>query len=127
MGAGATSLPRFPAYQLESVVVDQLRAKLRAPATLIDNLPVAIKEHPAYEESAVISVFADLDDVWPLLFTNVRNQIIRKSLHSVTVSGQAFVVHINVAGLAQIALDILKEKAYLDQIAVTTKRPNSRR
>ncbi|MCX7144292.1 MAG: hypothetical protein NT123_25325, partial [Proteobacteria bacterium] len=76
---------------------------------------------------AAISVFTDLDDAWPLLFTNVRNQLIRKSLHSVTVSSQALVVHINVAGLAQIALDILKEKARLDQIAVTTKRPKPKR
>ncbi len=44
--AGASGLPRLPAAELESAVLDQLRAILRAPNLLGAMLPQAIKARP---------------------------------------------------------------------------------
>ena len=51
--AGASGLPRLPAAELESAVLDQLRAVLRSPDLLGDVLPRAIELDPSLDEAKV--------------------------------------------------------------------------
>jgi hypothetical protein len=51
--AGASGLPRMPAAELESAVLDQLRNILRAPNLLSDLVPRAKKLDPTLDEAKV--------------------------------------------------------------------------
>lgn len=66
--AGASGLPRLPAAELESAVLDQLRAILRAPNLLGDMLPQAIKLDPTLDEAWITVAMTRLDAIWDQLF-----------------------------------------------------------
>jgi hypothetical protein len=61
--AGASGLPRLPAAELESAVLEQLRAILRVPAPLGDLLPQATKLDPTLDEAKVTVATTHLDGV----------------------------------------------------------------
>ena len=62
--AGAFGLPRLPAVELESAVLEQLRAILRAPALLGDLLSQASKLDPTLDEAKVAIAMTRLDAIW---------------------------------------------------------------
>ena len=66
--AGASGLPRLPAAELESAVLDQLRAIQRAPNLLGDLLPQAIKLDPTLDETKVTVAMTRLDAIGDQMF-----------------------------------------------------------
>lgn len=62
--AGASGLPRLPAVELESAVLEQLRGILRTPAVLGDLLSQASKLDPTLDEAKVIVAMTRLDAIW---------------------------------------------------------------
>ena len=60
-------LPRLPAAELQSAVLDQLRAILRAPNLLGDMLPQAIKLDPSLYEAKITVAMTRLDAIWDQL------------------------------------------------------------
>src|SRR5690606_40192330 len=63
-----SGLPRLPAAELESAVLDLLRAILRAPNLLGDMLPQAIKLDPTLDEAKITVAMTRLDAIWDQLF-----------------------------------------------------------
>ena len=75
--AGASDLPRLPAAELESAVLDQRRAILRAPNLLGEMLPQAIKLDPTLDEAKVTVAMTRLDAIWDQLFPAEQTRIVR--------------------------------------------------
>ena len=75
--AGASGLPRLPAVELESAVLEQLRGILRAPAVLGDLLSQASKLDPTLDEAKVIVAMTRLDAIWDQLFPAEQTRIVR--------------------------------------------------
>lgn len=61
--AGASGLPRLPAAELESAVLDQLRAIPRASDLLGEVLPQAIELDPTLDEAQVTVAMTRLDAI----------------------------------------------------------------
>lgn len=75
--AGASGLPRLPAAELESAVLDQLRAILRAPNLLGEMLPQAIKLDPTLDEAKITVAMIRLDAIWDQLFPAEQTRIVK--------------------------------------------------
>ena len=122
LGAGASGLPRLSAYELESIVVDQLRCKLRSPSILLENLPAEIKQRQGYDEAIIVSALAGIDSVWDVLFTDFRDSLVRALLNAVIVGPEKLVVQIDMEGLARVVIDLLKEQANQAKVIMKTKK-----
>jgi len=46
VAAGGSALPRCPAFELESVVIEHLRGQMRAPIPVIEQLPASLGREP---------------------------------------------------------------------------------
>ena len=97
--AGASGLPRLPAAELESAVLDQLRAILRAPALLGDILPRAIKLDPTLDEAKVTVAMTRFDAVWEQLFPAEQSRIVRLLVEKVIVSPTDLEVRLRANGI----------------------------
>lgn len=70
-------MPRLPAAELESAVLDQLRAILRAPDLLGEVLPQAIELDPTLDEAQVTVAMTRLDATWDQLLPAEQSRIVR--------------------------------------------------
>ena len=111
VGAGASGLPRFRAYDLEKMVVNNLRAHFRNPTELIELLPQELRLNPNFQEDTVISVLASLDAIWDLLFPKNQYPIVRQFVQRVVVGPDDLIVQINVDAIIKHVYEHLRAQA----------------
>lgn len=104
--AGASGLPRLPAAELESAVLDQLRAILRAPDLLREVLPQAIKLDPTLDEAKVIVAMTRLDAIWEQLFPAEQTRIVKLLVEKVIVSSNDLEVRLRANGIERLVLEM---------------------
>jgi hypothetical protein len=107
--AGASGLPRLPAAELESAVLDQLRAILRAPNLLGDMLPQAIKLDPTLDEAKITVAMTRLDAIWDQLFPAEQTRIVKLLVEKVIVSPNDLEVRLRANGIERLVLELLPE------------------
>ena len=116
--AGASGLPRLPAAELESAVLEQLRGILRAPALLGDLLSQAIKLDPTLDEAKVTVAMTRLDAIWDQLFPAEQTRIVRLLVEKVIVSPTDLEVRLRANGIERVVLDLRQEPAERRQEAL---------
>jgi len=104
--AGASGLPRLPAGELESAVLDQLRAVLRSPNLLGDVLPRAIKLDPSLDEAKVTVAMTRLDAIWDQLFPAEQTRIVKLLVEKVIVSPNDLEVRLRANGIERLVLEL---------------------
>ena len=104
--AGASGLPRLPAAELESAVLDQLRAILRAPNLLGDMLPQAIKLDPTLDEAKITVARTRLDAIWDQLFPAEQTRIVKLLVEKVIVSPNDLEVRLRANGIERLVLGL---------------------
>jgi len=109
--AGASGLPRLPAAELESAVLEQLRGILRAPALLGEVLSQASKQDPTLDEAKVTVAMTRLDAIWDQLFPAEQTRIVRLLVEKVIVSPTDLEVRLRANGIEQVVLDLRPEPA----------------
>ncbi len=67
-GADACSLRRFPAAEIETAVIDQLRILLRSPEIVVATWRAARKQDSQISESEVREALHRFDPLWDELF-----------------------------------------------------------
>ena len=97
--AGASGLPRMPAAELESAVLDQLRNILRAPNLLSDLVPQAKKLDPTLDEAKVTVAMTRLDLIWDQLFPAEQTRIVKMLIEKVIVSPSDLEVRLRANGI----------------------------
>ncbi len=107
--AGASGLPRLPAAELESAVLDQLRAILRAPNLLGDMLPQAIKLDPTLDEARITVAMTRLDAIWDQLFPAEQTRIVKLLVEKVIVSPNDLEVRLRANGIERLVLELRPE------------------
>lgn len=107
--AGASGLPRLPAAELESAVLDQLRAILRAPNLLGDMLPQAIKLDPTLDEAKITVAMTRLDAIWDQLFPAEQTRIVKLLVEKVIVSPNDLEVQLRANGIERLVLELRPE------------------
>nr|WP_281723016.1 recombinase family protein [Nitrosomonas nitrosa] len=104
--AGASGLPRLPAAELESAVLDQLRAILRSPNMLREVLPQAIKLDPTLDEAKVNVAMTRLDAIWEQLFPAEQARIVKLLVERVIVSPNDLEVRVRANGIERLVLEM---------------------
>ena len=107
--AGASGLPRLSAAELESAVLDQLRAILRAPNLLGDMLPQAIKLDPTLDEARITVAMTRLDAIWDQLFPAEQTRIVKLLVEKVIVSPNDLEVRLRANGIERLVLELRPE------------------
>ncbi|MEN5221983.1 recombinase family protein [Stenotrophomonas sp. TWI602] len=107
--AGASGLPRLPAAELESAVLDQLRAILRAPNLLGDMLPQAIRLDPTLDEAKITVAMTRLDAIWDQLFPAEQTRIVELLVEKVIVSPNDLEVRLRANGIERLVLELRPE------------------
>ena len=109
--AGASGLSRLPAAELESAVLDQLRAILRAPNLLGDMLPQAIKLDPTLDEAKITVAMTRLDGIWDQLFPAEQTRIVKLLVEKVIVSPNDLEVRLHANGIDRLVLELLPSRS----------------
>lgn len=109
--AGASGLPRLPAAQLESAVLEQLRAILRQPALIAEIVPQAIKLDPTLDEAKVTVAMTRLDAIWDQLFPAEQGRIVRLLLEKVIVSPINMELRLRANGIEQVVMELQSVRA----------------
>ena len=99
-------MPRLPAAELESAVLDQLRAILRAPDLLGDVLPRAIELDPSLDEAKVAVAMTRLDAIWDQLFPAEQTRIAKLLVEKVIVSPNDLEVRLRANGIRRLVLEL---------------------
>ncbi len=118
--AGASGLPRMPAAELESAVLEQLRGHLRSPDVLAGILPQALKHDPTLDEAQVTVAMKRLDEVWDQLFPAEQMRIVRLLVQQVTVSPHAMSVDLHPTGIQRLVLQLHHKNTAPDRAGQTT-------
>lgn len=106
--AGASGLPRLPAGQLESAVLDQLRNLLRSPAMIAEVLPLATQQDPALDEANITVALTKLDQVWEQLFPAEQERIVRLLVERVIVSPSDIEVRFRLNGIESVTKELIQ-------------------
>jgi site-specific DNA recombinase len=109
--AGASGLPRLPAAELESAVLDQLRVILRAPNLIGDVVPRAVALDPLLDEAKVTVAMTRLDEIWDQLFPAEQSRIVRLLVEKVIVSPNDIEVRLHANGIERLVLELRPESA----------------
>jgi DNA invertase Pin-like site-specific DNA recombinase len=109
--AGASGLPRMPAAELESAVLDQLRNILRAPNLLCDLVPQAKKLDPTLDEAKVTVAMTRLDLIWDQLFPAEQTRIVKMLIEKVIVSPSDLEVRLRANGIEQLVQELQADRA----------------
>ena len=109
--AGASGLPRMPAAELESAVLDQLRNILRAPNLLSDLVPQAKKLDPTLDEAKVTVAMTRLDLIWDQLFPAEQTRIVKMLIEKVIVSPSDLEVRLRANGIEQLVQELQADRA----------------
>jgi len=104
--AGASGLPRLPAAELESAVLDQLRAVLRSPDLLGDVLLRAIEFDPSLDEATATVAMTRLDTIWDQLFRAEQTRIVKLLVEKVIVSPNDLEVRLRANGIERLVLEL---------------------
>jgi hypothetical protein len=104
--AGASGLPRLPAAELESAVLEQLRTVLRAPELLREMLPQAIKLDPTLDEAQITVAMTRLDVIWDQLFPAEQSRIVRLLVEKVIVSPNDLEVRLRANGIERLVQEL---------------------
>ena len=108
--AGASGLPRMPAAELESAVLEQLRGHLRSPDVVREVLPQAQKYDPTLDEAIVTVAMKRLDDVWDQLFPAEQMRIVRLLVRQVNVSPNNMSMDLHPTGIQRLVLELHHKK-----------------
>lgn len=111
--AGASGLPRLPAAELESAVLEQLRSILRSPELLTDVMPQAIKLDPTLDEAKVTVAMRRMDEIWDQLFPAEQTRIVKMLVEKVIVTASDLEVRLRANGIERLVADLSLDRGEL--------------
>ena len=104
--AGASGLPRIPAAELESAVLEQLRGMLKSPEMVAAILPQAVALDPSLDEARITAALQQLDLIWAQLFPAEQQRIVQLLVEKVIVSNEHLEVRLRASGLERVVLEM---------------------
>jgi site-specific DNA recombinase len=108
--AGASGLPRLPADQLETAVLDQLRAIMRQPTMIGEIVPQAIALNDKLDEAQITVAMTRLDIIWDQLFPAEQTRIVKLLVEKVIVSPTNIELRLRANGIEQVVMELQPAK-----------------
>jgi site-specific DNA recombinase len=103
-GAGACPVARVPAGEIETAVIDQLRAMLRMPEIIVGTWMAARSEINGLTE--VRQALEGLDPLWDELFPAEQARIVHLLVERVDIGTDGIAIRLRTAGLARVVDDL---------------------
>ena len=103
--ARTSGLPRRPAAEPESAVLDPLHAILRAPNLLGGMLPQAIKLDPTLDAAKITVAMTQLDVIWDQLFPAEQTRIVKLLVEKVIASPNNLEMRLRANGIERLVLE----------------------
>ena len=104
--AGSALVRRVSAAQIETAVVDEVRALLRQPEVVVGTWMVARAEAPGITERDVREALERLEPVWGELFPVEQARVVWALVDRVVVGPQGADIRLRVEGLAGLVRDL---------------------
>ena len=104
--SGASGLPRIPAAELESMVVEQIRILLNTPPIRKRIATETSKQEEAMDEAQVAVALKQIDKIWDQLFPEEQGRIIRLLVEKVVISPDNVDIRLRDNGVERLALEI---------------------
>ena len=104
--AGASGLPRVPAIQLETTVIEQLRLILRAPDLKTRVASLVTETDPEVDEAKVCTAMLQIDKIWDQLFPAEQERIVRLLIKKVVFSPDSLELQLRPNGLERLAAEL---------------------
>jgi DNA invertase Pin-like site-specific DNA recombinase len=101
-----SGLPRLPAAELESAVLDQLRAMLKSPEMIATMLPQAVALDPTLDEARITVALQQLDSIWAQLFPVEQQRVLQLLIEKVIVSPDHLEVRLRANGIERVVLEM---------------------
>ena len=105
--AGASGLARYPAVQLETTVVSQLREILRSPPMLERIIPQGVVLDNDLDEAKVTVAMVQLDGIWDHLLPAEHERITKLLVEKVVVSPDDIEVRMRLNGLETVTRELM--------------------
>ena len=106
--AGATGAPisRVPAGEIETIVVDQVRAMLRAPEVVVATWRSARPEIEGLPEAEIRAALAGLDPLWDELFPAEHARVLQLLVARLDLGADGLKIRLRVDGLARMVQEL---------------------
>ncbi len=101
-GAGACPVGRVSAGEIESAVINQLRAVFRQPEIVAGTWRAAKKQGHQFDETEVRSALLHLDPLWDELFPAEQARIIALLIERVDIGTDGLQIHLRIDGLSDL-------------------------
>ncbi|MFA7587826.1 MAG: recombinase family protein, partial [Novosphingobium sp.] len=105
-GARACPVGRVSAAEIESAVIDQLRAILRQPEIMAGAFRTAKGQHPAISEDEVRAALIALDPLWDELFPAEQARIVQLLVERVDIGLDGLDIRMRLDGMASLAQEM---------------------
>jgi len=105
-GAGACPVSRVPAAEIESAVIEQLRAIFRQPEIMAGSAKAARGHLLAITDDEAREALATLDPLWEELFPAEQARIVQMLVERVDIGTNGFDVQLRLDGMATFAREM---------------------
>ena len=108
LAVGSNNFPirRIPAAEIEAAVVNQIRAVILTPETIVATWRAARRSVPNLSERQVRECFENFDALWSQLFPAEQARIIRLLIERVEINPEGAAITLRTEGLASLAQDL---------------------
>ena len=115
--AGVSGLPRLPAAELESAVLQQLRTMMRQPLMINEIVPQAVALNDQLDEAQITVAMTRLDVIWDQLFPAEQARIVQLLVEKVIVSPNNIALQLRANGIGQVVKEIKPAKVTEEALA----------
>jgi len=105
-GAGACTMGRISAAEIEGTVVEQLRSVFRQPEAIVGAWKSAVKNCPTVPEEEAREALTSLDPLWEELFPAEQARIVQLLIDRVIVGSAGLDVKVRVDGIGTLVREL---------------------
>lgn len=105
-GAGACTMGRISAAEVEGTVVEQLRSVFRQPEAIVGAWKSAVKNCPTVPEEEAREALTSLDPLWEELFPAEQARIVQLLIDKVIVGSAGLDVTVRVDGIGTLVREL---------------------
>ncbi len=99
-------MPRIPAAELESAVVEQIRGILKTPPVTQQVASIVQEKDHDIDEAQVTVALNKIDNVWEQLFPDEQSRIIKLMVEKIIVKPDNIDIRLWENGIERLALEI---------------------
>jgi len=111
IGVEACEVRRIPAGEIETVVVERMRAVLSTPNVIAKTVRVVTGLRPDIGTAEAIEAMQSIEDVWSKLFPVEQTRIVKALISRITVRPEGISIEWNSNGVADLTREVTVKEA----------------